>query len=117
MLSINDNWCEIEYKREESKDKQKEDMRNELKKEIKNELKNEIDNYINKINKLEERLKKTEENIRDMQTEHLKAINKILETEISLERTKNLLVRNNIPFPFSIPFRDKIGDKISDKKL
>ena len=42
-----------------------------------------------------------EDNFRDIQTEHLKILNKMLETEISLERTKNLLVRNHIPFPFA----------------
>ena len=35
-----------------------------------------------------------------IEVENLKLINRILEAEISLERTKNILVRKNISFPF-----------------
>jgi methyl-accepting chemotaxis protein len=35
-----------------------------------------------------------------IEVENLKLINRILEAEISLERTKNILVRKHISFPF-----------------
>lgn len=61
-----------------------------------------------KVKKFEEKVEKLEDNINDLETtcnkirnENLKLINRVLEAEISIERTKNILLRKNISFPFT----------------
>ena len=71
--------------------------------------------YKEKINEMEVKLKDLEmyketckEKIKDLEiicnkisNENLKLINRVLEAEISIERTKNILLRKNISFPFT----------------
>ncbi len=61
-----------------------------------------------KNREMKERQKELEQKNREMDGQihylsnnNLKLINRLLEAEISLERAKNSLVRNHIPFPFS----------------
>ncbi len=79
---------------------------------VKNEDKDIIMERIIKLEKRIEELEKDNVSLRDILkeqsnemksivTEHLKTMNKLLETEVSLERTKNILLRNHIPFSFS----------------
>lgn len=106
MSIINGNWFSIEEDKEI--EFVKEDIRNI---DIDN-----IDNNTNdKIKELEKRVKELElssdnsnQKIKELETlcnkitnENLKLINRILEAEISIERTKNILLRKNISFPFT----------------
>jgi hypothetical protein len=50
---------------------------------------------------LDQKVKEMDNQIRYLTHDNLKLINRLLEAEISLERAKNSLVRNHIPFPFS----------------
>ena len=50
---------------------------------------------------LEQKNKEMDSQIHYLSNDNLKLINRLLEAEISLERAKNSLVRNHIPFPFS----------------
>jgi len=86
-------------------------------KDIKEQVKDIKD--IKDINKKLESLSKNEQEVREqvkdihkkvinnestcnvVRHENLKLINRILETEISLERTTNILLRKNISFPFT----------------
>jgi len=53
------------------------------------------------IHHIENHLKGVEDRISYLITENLKLVNRLLEAEISLERARNSLVRNHIPFPFT----------------
>ena len=75
-------------------------------KDVKDVIK--IEDVILRIKQMEVRQKELEKKIGDMDHQihylthdNLKLINRLLEAEISLERAKNSLVRNHIPFPFS----------------
>jgi hypothetical protein len=69
----------------------------------------------NRINIMELHMREMEINLREMQktinvmhNENLKLVNRVLEAEIALERAKNSLLRNHIPFPFaSSPLHNK----------
>jgi dynactin complex subunit len=50
---------------------------------------------------LDQKVKEMDNHIRNLTHDNLKLVNRLLEAEISLERAKNSLVRNHIPFPFS----------------
>uniref|UniRef100_A0A6C0KDL1 Uncharacterized protein n=1 Tax=viral metagenome TaxID=1070528 RepID=A0A6C0KDL1_9ZZZZ len=60
-----------------------------------------VQNLEEKIEKIEHQIKEMDEQIHYLTNNNLKLINRLLEAEISLERAKNSLVRNHIPFPFS----------------
>ena len=74
-----------------------------------------LNNTNDKIKELENRIKELElstdnsnQKIKELESlcnkitnENLKLINRILEAEISIERTKNILLRKNISFPFT----------------
>jgi hypothetical protein len=72
-------------------------------------VKNDVSDVLSKISKLEKKTEDLEkennelkEQMKELMTQHLKTMNKMLEAEISLERTKNMLLRNHIPFSFSM---------------
>jgi SMC interacting uncharacterized protein involved in chromosome segregation len=61
-----------------------------------------------KMKEIEKRVLLLEKHVKDMESlvhsltnDNLKMVNRVLEAEISLERAKNSLVRNHIPFRFS----------------
>lgn len=54
-----------------------------------------------KMIELDQRQKHLETLIHTLTNENLKMINRVLEAEIALERSKNSLIRNHIPFHFS----------------
>lgn len=60
------------------------------------------------IEKIGERLKINETSCNSIKNENLKLINRILEAEISVERTTNILLRKHISFPFT-PLSNKFN--------
>jgi hypothetical protein len=108
MSVINGNWFSIE------EDKDVEFVIN-INDEIDKSNKKDLEMYKEKINEMEVKLKDLEmyketckEKIKDLEiicnkisNENLKLINRVLEAEISIERTKNILLRKNISFPFT----------------
>jgi hypothetical protein len=73
-----------------------------------NKLEKSNKELIGMVNKLEKSNKELIENMTridsdfvSIKTENLKLLNRVLEAEISLERTRNSLLRKNIPFPFT----------------
>ena len=83
------------------------DVKDKDAKDIKDDIKK-IEDMILRIKQMEVRQKELEKKIGEMDHQihylthdNLKLINRLLEAEISLERAKNSLVRNHIPFPFS----------------
>jgi hypothetical protein len=89
--SLNENWFSIDTE---------EKMEKRI---IELEKKDEI---------LNNKLKELEMICMNIQNENMKLINRVLETEISLERTKNILLRKNISFPFT-PFHWTINDNLN----
>jgi methyl-accepting chemotaxis protein len=59
-----------------------------------------IDNMSSTIDNMSSTIEDLKQKFSIIEVENLKLINRILEAEISLERTKNILVRKNISFPF-----------------
>lgn len=55
----------------------------------------------NIIEEVQKKVKQNETNCNLIRNENLKLINRILEAEISVERTTNILLRKNISFPFT----------------
>lgn len=53
-----------------------------------------------KIIKLEQRIEEQTRKYNELKNDWIAVTNRLLETETYLERTKNLLVRKNISFPF-----------------
>jgi len=53
------------------------------------------------IEELRSKIKDNETSCNIVRNENLKLINRILEAEISVERTTNILLRKNISFPFT----------------
>jgi hypothetical protein len=100
-----DDWYSMEYKSEDKEDKNKDNKDNKDNKEDKNKDKNEIHDKVKeletKILSIERHLEKMESLVHTLTNENLKMTNRVLEAEIALERAKNSLVRNHIPFPFS----------------
>lgn len=82
-MDINNEWFSISSPNEKEKEKEKEKIDERFK-------------------KMEEKIRELENLYQDMRTENLKLVNRILEAEISLERSKNLLLRKNISFPFTL---------------
>lgn len=115
MSIINGNWFSIEEDKEVeffinvNNDNGK-NGNNENENEIEKRIK-ELDSCKEKIKELEKRIKELDsykEKIKELETicnkisnENLKLINRVLEAEISIERTKNILLRKNISFPFT----------------
>jgi len=96
MTTITENWCDIASDDETIRVKKIETYINSLEERIKH-LEKIVEEHDTKRNIEHKRMS---EHLKDMSTENLKMMNRMLEAEISLERTKNLLVRNNIPFSF-----------------
>lgn len=95
---INGNWFSV------SEDKEVEFLNlNEDEKEDKKIDKRfkDLEDKLNRIYELEERVKELETTCHKIRNENLKLINRVLEAEISIERTKNILLRKNISFPFT----------------
>jgi hypothetical protein len=57
-------------------------------------------NIENKVYELEKKVNHLESLIHTLTNENLKMVNRVLEAEIALERAKNSLIRNHIPFQF-----------------
>lgn len=117
--SINTNWFSIE------EDKQDEEYIIETKKEltkridscekhlksiqlILDDLKNQMDTLSKKdeeitkiIQEIQTKVRNNETSCNVIRNENLKLINRILEAEISVERTTNILLRKHISFPFT----------------
>jgi len=96
--TINGNWFSV------SEDKEVEFLNlNEDEKEDKKLDKRfkDLEDKLNRIYELEERVKELETTCHKIRNENLKLINRVLEAEISIERTKNILLRKNISFPFT----------------
>jgi predicted RNase H-like nuclease (RuvC/YqgF family) len=96
MATINENWCDITSSDSDARIKKIETYVNSLEERVKH-LEKIVEEHDTKRN-IEN--KNMTDHLKDMSTENLKMMNRMLEAEISLERTKNLLVRNNIPFSF-----------------
>ena len=74
----------------------------------------------NRVDLLEQRLEEMEHCLRGVEarlsylvTENLKLVNRVLEAEIALERARNSLVRQHIPFPFT---PSRLEDEIRGKR-
>lgn len=115
-----DDWYSMEYKSEKDKSEKNHNKNEKNEKSDKNEKseksdksenkedkneKNEIHDKVReletKILSIERHLEKMESLVHTLTNENLKMTNRVLEAEIALERAKNSLVRNHIPFPFS----------------
>ena len=101
---MNGSWFSVE--KEEEKDIETEYDIKELYKKIKDlsstitGMSSTIDKLSSTIVDMSEENKNTKEKVSTIEVANLKLINRILEAEISLERTKNILLRKNISFPF-----------------
>jgi chromosome segregation ATPase len=80
---------------------------NDLKKSIE-EMENKDRELKEEIEKIGVRLKTNETTCNVIRNENLKLINRILEAEISVERTTNILLRKHISFPFT-PLSNKFN--------
>jgi len=97
-----DDWYSMEYKSEDKEDKNKDNKEDKNKdKNEKNEIHDKVKELETKILSIERHLEKMESLVHTLTNENLKMTNRVLEAEIALERAKNSLVRNHIPFPFS----------------
>jgi len=70
-------------------------------KDIKKRLEEHISNDNDHKEKINKKIKDNETLCNVIRNENLKLINRILEAEISVERTTNILLRKNISFPFT----------------
>lgn len=90
------------YSHREVEKKEKETNTEEMNTEDGNKEKDERINELEKrMMELDQRQKYLETMIHTLTNENLKMINRVLEAEIALERSKNSLIRNHIPFHFS----------------
>jgi hypothetical protein len=80
---------------------------NNLRKDIE-KLENENNELKERINIFSTRLKSNETSCNSIKNDNLKLINRILEAEISVERTTNILLRKHISFPFT-PLSNKFN--------
>lgn len=72
----------------------------EMKKNIE-DMKKDDDKLLKELEILKVCVKKNDTTCNLMKNENLKLINRILETEVSIERTTNILLRKGISFPFT----------------
>jgi len=93
MSKINDHWYDLHNDKEDKDDKEDKLDLKKLEKRVQ-ELEKEKDD-------MKASLLSMKEMVRESNAENLKTVNRLLEAEISLERTKNMLVRNHIPFSFT----------------
>lgn len=90
ILTIDDQWYSVDSKNEE-KNKNEKNEKNEIRwREMENRMK-----------EMELQMMETQKMMNVIRNENLKLINRVLEAEIALERAKNSLLRNHIPFPFA----------------
>lgn len=80
---------------------------NDLKKDIER-IENNDNEIKGEIEKIYTRVKANENVCNSIKNDNLKLINRILEAEISVERTTNILLRKNISFPFT-PLSNKFN--------
>ena len=80
---------------------------NDLKKDIER-IENNDNEIKGEIEKIYTRVKTNETVCNSIKNDNLKLINRILEAEISVERTTNILLRKNISFPFT-PLSNKFN--------
>lgn len=90
-----EQWYSVD--KDESDNKKIEKRIEDLEKTTKDDL----EKNTKRIEDLEKYVKEIENHLQYLTNNNLKLINRLLEAEISLERAKNSLVRNHIPFPFS----------------
>jgi cell division protein FtsL len=69
---------------------------------VKNDVSEALSKLEKRVSDLEKENTDLKDQIKDLANQNLRTINKMLEAEISLERTKNMLLRNHIPFSFSV---------------
>jgi chromosome segregation ATPase len=72
----------------------------EMKKNIE-DMKKDDDKLLKELENLKVSVKKNDTTCNLIKNENLKLINRILETEVSIERTTNILLRKGISFPFT----------------
>lgn len=101
-----DDWYSMEYKSEKSEKSEKiqnnqDNEKNERNEKNINEIHEKVKELETKIVSFERNLERMESLVHSLTNENLKMTNRVLEAEIALERAKNSLVRNHIPFPFS----------------
>lgn len=102
-----DDWYSMEYKSEKTQNEKNQDneknQKNQDEKNEKNinEIHEKVKELETKIVSFERNLERMESLVHSLTNENLKMTNRVLEAEIALERAKNSLVRNHIPFPFS----------------
>jgi len=98
-FELNSNYCDKPNTRDENKDdKDDKDDKDQDKYQKLEKRIEKLEVMLDSERKDREELKKS---FHEITTEHLKTMNRLLEAEISLERTKNLLIRSHIPFSFS----------------
>jgi hypothetical protein len=98
ILTIDDQWYSVDSK-DDKKIKETENMEN---------MENRIKEMENRMKEMETQFEEMQKVMNTMHHENLKLVNRVLEAEIALERAKNYLLRNHIPFPFaSSPLHDK----------
>lgn len=113
-MNINENWYSIENINNIENIENREKIDNCIKEHeeilksldiqicsFKKDVYDKISILENENKALKEKIKDLEQIVNKINNENLKTLNRILETEISLERTKNSLIRKNIPFPFT----------------
>ena len=91
-MNIEDGHKERNGEREEEREREREREK---------EKEERIDELEKRMMELDHRQKHLETLIHTLTNENLKMINRVLEAEIALERSKNSLIRNHIPFHFS----------------
>jgi predicted nucleic acid-binding Zn-ribbon protein len=109
MSNINNNWFSINNDENiETEDiselkKRIDTCENTLKSllDVLEELKDKVNKFIDDQEKLKLKVKENETSCNVIRNENLKLINRILEAEVSVERTTNILLRKHISFPFT----------------
>lgn len=84
ILSIDDQWYSVDSKEEKEKN-----------------IESRVKEIENRLKEMEFQMMETQKMMNVIRNENLKLINRVLEAEIALERAKNSLLRNHIPFPFA----------------
>ena len=94
MSIINGKWFSV------SEDSELEVMEENKEREYEKRIKD-LEEKVERIKDLEDKIHHLETTCNKIRNENLKLINRVLEAEISIERTKNILLRKNISFPFT----------------
>jgi len=101
-MDINENWFNVKQ--------------NELKVQFEPDLKVQFEQSQNELKEkiiiLEHKVEELFKMCHHIENNNLKLTNRILENEVILERTKNILLRKNISFPFMSDYHKFFNDKI-----